>query len=187
MLSDLIIMSNIINVTSARAWRAFLSQGSVNAIITSQAIITLLLGVAFSSLNSHSRLCKMPCYFKWYMSGSLADSEYASITYFISPRAGHLFSCFQIFTTLPISILCTFKPFGESQHPCLISGLHVSPYAVSALYLTVLAEAFAFGGTKGVLGVKLLPAFSHSTEDRLFYLLFCDWIFLKCYTMLLRK
>lgn len=187
MLSDLIIMSNIINVTYARAWRILLSQGSVNSMITSQAIITLLLGVAFSSLNSCSWLCKIPCYFKWCMSGSLADSEYASITYFISPWAGHLFSCFQIFIIIPISILCTFKPFGESQHPCLISGMHIFPRAVSALYLTVLAEAFAFGGTNGVLGVKSLPAFIHRTEDRLFYLLFCDWIFLKCYTMLSRK
>ena len=142
MVSDVIIMSNIINVTSARVWRAFLSQGSVNSIITSWAIITLLLGLAFSSLNSHSQLCKIPCYFKWCMSGSLADSECASITCFISPWAGCFFSCLQIFNTLSISILRTFKWFGESQHPYSISGMHISPHAVSALCLTVLAEAF---------------------------------------------
>lgn len=153
MLSDHIIMSNIINVTTARAWGAFLSHGSVNSVITSQ-VITILLRVALSSLNSCFQLCKIPCYFKWYTSGSLADSEYASITRFIWPLAGHLFSHCPIFTSLPISILSTFKPFGESQYPCLISGMHTSPHAVSVLYLAMLAEGFAFEGAKGVLGVK---------------------------------
>lgn len=90
MLSDLIITSNIINVTSVRDWRVFPSQGSVNSIITSQAVITLSFGVAFSSLNSHSWLGKFPCYFKLSTCGSLADSEYASITYFTLNRASFL-------------------------------------------------------------------------------------------------
>lgn len=58
LLFDLIIMSSIINVTSARVWSVFLSQGSVNSVIASQAITTLLLGLAFSSLNSHSYVAK---------------------------------------------------------------------------------------------------------------------------------
>lgn len=46
MLFDLMIMSNTKDVTSARAWREFLNQRSVNAIITFQAIIKPLLEIS---------------------------------------------------------------------------------------------------------------------------------------------
>lgn len=58
LLFDLIVMSSIINVTSARIGSVFLSQGSVNSVIGSKAITTLLLGLDFSSLNSDSDFAK---------------------------------------------------------------------------------------------------------------------------------
>lgn len=58
LLLDLIVMSSLINVTSARVWSVFLSQGNVNSVIGSKAITTLLLGLAFSSLNSDSDFAK---------------------------------------------------------------------------------------------------------------------------------